>query len=506
MIQSEQLQPFVQNPASIANTKDELKLTKEHGVSQYEELVSSELTFLNDIGAFLNAQDIIIKAYEELAESNPSELEPKDKVYNAEDMKERFEMLRQLRTSQYELFQALQTSDLNAWVEKLKALSDIYRKYIALFYVDWGKDCPKKVIDEFVKAQKTSDNLVKFSSVNLVVSDILIKPIQRLAKYDPLLKELAKELARANPSSETVSEMNQVLERVKAVIGTVNNSVKDEENKIRATRQNASEQEIKERERASLEEALFNYLKKPQVKHLEELIGNFAYSQLSTTEVTTLLQEQDLKKLSDKEAKIFRQIMSESKSQSQQTSKRHEIAKIFHEKMVKDKLINLVENQLVRLRKKSKNEDATLELQFLESLWRQLLQLKDAPAEKLFGYALNEAYVQWWRKNTKVEASDKNENTYDLYKHYVTDSIQKEIAEVNRFYLENDLPALDAISSFTTRFNAANTAPSPSQETQMAISATRPKEVGTWKKRLEAKKDENLNPQLPSKEKKRFDK
>lgn len=225
----------------------------------YDEMVRTEMDYIKDLQVLANHKDQIKAAYAKITNKDYTD---KAEVEKLLDLSE------QLLNQQKNLLRSLTHDGPDAWAEQATALKKAYLEYI----VQYGKlkDLPINEASATLDTQALFDIFKQPQFQGLNISDFAIKPVQRIMKYGLLIKEMQKHIPQTHPESHALAKAEQ---RFKDTADRIN-----EEKRLSEQRAQA-EQLV----------ALFNQSQEKATQNFPEIINFFAKSQLSITELETLL-------------------------------------------------------------------------------------------------------------------------------------------------------------------------------------------------------------------------
>lgn len=176
-----------QRPSEDATKQEDLKY---NGFRAYKELIETEIGFIRGLGFFgKQERDILQKAFKEAKNKKLPE------SARWEDLKPLLDKMEELRQGHLDFLKVLRESPPSAWAAKLEEIQKIEAEYGILQSFFQKKTLPEEVkfalsVAEVAARKKDPKLPTRFGFDDL--SSFLIRPVQRLAKYPLLMKELSK--------------------------------------------------------------------------------------------------------------------------------------------------------------------------------------------------------------------------------------------------------------------------------------------------------------------------
>lgn len=210
-------------------TKEEL--LKYQGYRAYEELITTEIRFIKELGFFgKKERDILQNAFEEAKKKKLP-----DNSARWEDLEPLLNKMEEIRQGHLDFLKVLRDSPPSTWAAKLEEIQKVEAEYAILQTFFLKKTLPENVrmalsvAEE--KARKNNPELPERFGFDELPS-FLIKPVQRIAKYPLFMRQLySSSTLPKNPFSKNNEQFEKVAEHVN---NAVNKAEKAEKAKLMA--------------------------------------------------------------------------------------------------------------------------------------------------------------------------------------------------------------------------------------------------------------------------------
>ncbi|XP_062975263.1 rho guanine nucleotide exchange factor 25 isoform X2 [Elgaria multicarinata webbii] len=190
------LEPLVQPPASEEQEEEERHSALEKSMFVLRELIETEKKYVEDLGKIVEGYMVTMKA-----RGIPENMKGKDKII--------FGNIHQI----YDWHKDYLLKQLERCLEDPEILADLFIKHERRLhmYVVYCQNKPKSehVVSEFIDTY--FEELKQELGHRLQLSDLLIKPIQRIMKYQLLLKDFLKYYGKAGKDTEQLERAVEVM-------------------------------------------------------------------------------------------------------------------------------------------------------------------------------------------------------------------------------------------------------------------------------------------------------